>query len=102
MISPGVAVQAKGFASRFQFSMYDVIVLMSTRREVNVPRLIACLVMMLNQISTWFNQELPAGVKRKGTLGCLVSQASTSSPLWVDRLSRTAWISRSPYRATTV
>jgi hypothetical protein len=24
---------------------------MSTRREVNVPRLIACLVMMLNQIS---------------------------------------------------
>jgi hypothetical protein len=32
----GVAVQAKDFASRFQFSMYDLIVLMSTRREVNV------------------------------------------------------------------
>jgi hypothetical protein len=52
MISPGVAVHVKGFASRFQFSMYALIVLMSTRREVNVPRLIACLVMMLNQIST--------------------------------------------------
>ena len=50
IISPGVAVHAKGFASRFQFSMYDLIALMSTRREVNVPRLIACLVMMLNQI----------------------------------------------------
>ena len=63
MMSPGVAVQVNGFAPRFQFSMYDWIVLMSTRREVNVPRLIACLVMMLNQISTWFNQELPVGVK---------------------------------------
>ena len=41
--------------------MYALIVLVSTRREVNVPRLIACLVMMLNQISTWFNQELPVG-----------------------------------------
>ena len=61
MMSPGVAVQVNGFAPRFQFSMYDWIVLMSTRREVNVPRLIACLVMMLNQISTWFNQELPVG-----------------------------------------
>ena len=63
MISPGVAVQVKGFASRFQFAMYDLIVLTSTRSEVNVPRLIACLVMILNQISTWFSQELPVGVK---------------------------------------
>src|SRR5215207_155588 len=37
----------------------------------------------------------------KVTFGCVVSQASTSSPLWVDRLSRTTWISCSPYRATT-
>jgi hypothetical protein len=51
-----------GFASRLQFSMYELIVLMRTRREVKVPRLIACLVMMLNQISTWFNHELPVGV----------------------------------------
>ena len=51
-----------GFASRFQFLMYELIVLMRTRREVKVPRLIACLVMMLNQISTWFNHELPVGV----------------------------------------
>jgi hypothetical protein len=29
---------------------------------VKVPRLIACLVMMLNQISTWVNHELPVGV----------------------------------------
>ena len=43
--------------------MYDLIALMSTRSEVNVPRLIACLVMMLNQISTWFRHELPVGVK---------------------------------------
>ena len=63
MISPGVAVHKKGFAPRVQFSMYDLIALTSTRREVNVPRLIACLVMMLNQISTWFNHELPVGVK---------------------------------------
>ena len=63
MISPGVAVHVKGCASRFQFSMYELIVLISTRRELNVPRLIACLVMMLNQISTWFNHELPVGVK---------------------------------------
>jgi hypothetical protein len=70
MISPGVAVHTKGFESRFQFSMYDLIALMSTRREVNVPRLIACLVMILNQISTWFNQELPVGVKWKVTPGC--------------------------------
>ena len=33
MISPGVAVQVKGFASRFQFAMYDLIVLTSTRSE---------------------------------------------------------------------
>ena len=58
----GVAIQANGFASRFQFSMYELIVLMRTRREVKVPRLIACLVMMLNQISTWVNHELPVGV----------------------------------------
>jgi hypothetical protein len=36
--------------------------LMRTRREVKVPRLIVCLVMMFNQISTWFNHELPVGV----------------------------------------
>jgi hypothetical protein len=55
-------VQVNGFASRFQFLMYELIVLMRTRREVKVPRLIACLVMMLNRISTWFNHELPVGV----------------------------------------
>ena len=63
MISPEVAVHTNGFAPRFQFSMYDLIAVMSTGREVNVPRLIACLVIMLNQISTWFNHELPVGVK---------------------------------------
>ena len=55
-------VQVNDFASRLQFSMYELIVLMRTRREVKVPRLIACLVMMLNRISTWFNHELPVGV----------------------------------------
>ena len=65
-----------------------------------MQRLIACLVMMLNQISTWFNQELPVGVKWKVTPGCLVNQSSTSSPLCVDRLSRTTWISRPGYRVT--
>ena len=39
------------------------------------------LVMILNQLSTWFNQELPVGVKCKLTPGCLASQSSTSSPL---------------------
>jgi hypothetical protein len=35
---------------------------MSARRDLNVPRLIDCRVMMPNHVSTWFNHELPVGV----------------------------------------
>jgi hypothetical protein len=49
-------------------------------------------VAMPNQFSIWLIQELPTGVKCKVTLGCLASQ--TSALWWVDRLSRTTWISR--------
>ena len=52
----------KGFASRFQFSMYDLIVVMSARRDLNVPRLIDCRVIMPNHVSTWFNVAIHLGV----------------------------------------
>jgi hypothetical protein len=38
---------------------------MSWRSDLKVPRLMACRVMMPNQISTWLSQELPVGVKWK-------------------------------------
>jgi hypothetical protein len=70
-MSSGVAVQVKGFASPFQFVMYLLVESISRRTDLKVPRLIACLVMTPNQISTWLSQELPVGVRWTVTLGVL-------------------------------
>jgi hypothetical protein len=43
-------------------------VLISWRTEPKVPRLMACWVIMPNQVSIWLSQELPVGVKWKVTL----------------------------------
>src|SRR5215217_985598 len=60
--------------------------------EVNVPRRMACLVMIPNQVSIWFIQLDPTGVKWSCTFGLRSSQACTSEVVWVDRLSSTTWI----------
>lgn len=59
----------------------------------NVPRRMACRVMIPNQISIWFNHEEPTGVKWKWTCGFFASHAFTSGVVCVERLSRTTWIS---------
>src|SRR3954463_12146515 len=61
--------------------------------EVNVPRRMACLVMIPNQVSIWLIHDDPIGVKWKLTFGFAASQALTSGVAWVDRLSSTTWIS---------
>src|SRR5437660_8239567 len=48
---------------------------------------------MPNQISTWLSQLAEVGVKWKVTFGCAANQSSFF--LWVERLSRMTWISRS-------
>src|SRR5438132_12805321 len=48
---------------------------------------------MPNQISTWLSQLAEVGVKWKVTFGCAANQSSFF--LWVERLSRITWISRS-------
>src|SRR6267143_1057413 len=46
-----------------------------------------------NQISTWLSQLAEVGVKWKVTFGWAANQSSFF--LWVERLSRMTWISRS-------
>ena len=58
-----------------------------------MPRRMDWRVMMPNQVSIWFIQEDPTGVKWKWTCGFFASQAFTSGVVWVDRLSSTTWIS---------
>ena len=67
---------------------------MRTWTEEKVPRRMAWRVMMPNQVSIWFSQLEPFGVKWKCTFGLASSQALTFGVVWVDRLSRTTWISR--------
>src|SRR4051812_49926913 len=50
-------------------------------------------VMTPNQVSIWFSQLEPFGVKWKWTFGLASSQDRTSGVVWVDRLSSTTWIS---------
>jgi hypothetical protein len=51
---------------------------MSALTEGNVPRRMACLVMMPNQVSIWLSQLDPIGVKCKVTFGLRTNQALTS------------------------
>ena len=46
--------------------------------EVNVPRRMACLMMIPNQVSIWLIHDDPTGVKWKLTFGFAASQALTS------------------------
>src|SRR3954465_11710326 len=71
-----------------------------TCTEAKVPRRMAWRVMIPNQVSIWFSQLDPVGVKWKGTFGFAASHALTSGVVWVDRLSRTTWISRPACGAT--
>ncbi len=66
---------------------------MSAAVEVNVPRRMACRVMIPNQVSIWLIHEDPTGVKWKVMFGLRANHFRTSGVSWVDRLSNTTWIS---------
>src|SRR3982750_2528559 len=55
---------------------------MRTLTELNVPRRIACRVMLPNQVSIWLSQEDPTGVKWNSTFGFFSSHSFTSGVVW--------------------
>ncbi len=64
-----MAVQTNGSGSVFQCSMWARMRWIRALTEVNVPRRMACLVMMPNQVSIWLIHEGPTGVKWKVMFG---------------------------------
>jgi hypothetical protein len=76
-ISSAVAVQTNGSGSVFQCSMWARLRWIRALTEVNVPRRMACLVMMPNQVSIWLILEGPTGVRWNVMFGfaSLVDQA---------------------------
>lgn len=86
-----VAVHWNGFGLVFQL-VFQRIERMRTCAEERVPRRTACRVMIPNQVSIWFIQLDPLGVKWKCTCGLVANQSCTLGVVWVDRLSSTTWI----------
>lgn len=82
-MSSAVLVQMKGSQRSFQPSMNVSMVVMRSFTEVNVPRRIACRVMIPKKISTMFNHEPEVGVKCIVIRGLRASQARTAGCLWV-------------------
>ena len=78
-----MAVQTNGSGSVFQCSMWARMRWIRALTEVNVPRRMACLVMMPNQVSIWLIHEEPTGVKWNVMFGfaSLVDQAQIELPL---------------------
>src|SRR3954452_19695517 len=65
MIVSASLVHAKGSQRSFQPSMKAVIASISSRTELNVPRRMACRVMIPKKISTRFNHDPEVGVPRQ-------------------------------------
>jgi len=70
-------VQMNGAHRSFQPSMKARMAALRSRTESNVPRRIACLVMIPKKISTMFSHEPEVGVKCNVTRGFLANQATT-------------------------
>ena len=71
-----------GWQPSFQPSMKASMAAMGSLTEVNVPRRIACRVMIPKKISTMFSQDPEAGVKCGVTRGFFASQPRTAGCLW--------------------
>ena len=83
MIWAAVLVRTEGSQRSFQASIKMPIAPMRSLTEVNVPRRIACRVMMPKKISTMFNHDSLVGVKCRVIRLFLSSQLVTSGCLWV-------------------
>ena len=82
MILSGLAVQKKGFGSRFASATYRLMAAWRSTTDRKTPRFRVRLVSVAKKVSTAFSQEQEVGVKWKVQRGCRASQATTFGCLW--------------------